>query len=394
MGGVSPVSGARVSKNGNLVVENRDGSQDVITKDGRTIHQNAPGMSKDTYRPTPPSSSRPTPPSSSRPTPPSSSRPTPPSTSRPTPPSTGGYDRPTPPSSGYGYDRPTPPPVHEPRYYWQPSFPVYIPSNPRPVPRIELPPSPAPARQVGLNEVTTDIVDLLTEKQRLRDEKKRLLMTTHPELTSAEAKAKLASGQTVWLAADGGAHLSKDAYKPIKNVSELAPLLPGVREQKRGELQAGENRAYQNRVAQWSETDIQHRVSQMPAFNSIYNTDRLAMQNMMVTEGGRSFNRNMITAMNVYNQPSVQREIARKWQDNPEMSTPEFNRMANHVIADHVQNLFWQSNYMGDWGTYLGTNPVPGLRYPDTQEDVDYNAAVIRRVASELPMLLNNSVND
>ncbi|HEY9854366.1 MAG TPA: hypothetical protein V6D05_01425, partial [Stenomitos sp.] len=322
------------------------------------------------------------------------SRPTPPSTGgydRPTPPSTGGSDRPIPPSTG-GYDRPTPPPVHEPRYYWQPEFPIILPSNPQPVPKIELPPTPAPARKVDLSEVSTDVVDLLADYGRLRDKKKTLFITNHPKLDATEAKDKLAKGESIYLAPDGGMH--KDStYKEIKSAKELDSLLPSVREQKRSDLQATENQAYDRRVDAWVEQDVQRRISNMPAFNSIYDTNRLSLNNYIVSDGGRSFNRNLITAMNVYNQPSTQREIATRWHNNPDMGTSEFNRMANSVISDKISRLYWQADYMGDYGTYLGSNPVPGLRYPDTQEDVDYNADVIRRVASEVPFLLNSAVN-
>ncbi|MNY13843.1 hypothetical protein D3C86_1469970 [compost metagenome] len=98
--------------------------------------------------------------------------------------------------------------------------------------------------------------------------------------------------------------------------------------------------------------------------------------------------------MNVYNQPATKREIAEKWHDSPEMSTAEFNRMANSVVTQKIARLGWNAEYMGDYGTYLGSNPVPGLRYPDTQEDVDYNADAIRKVAQQLPFLLNDAVND
>ncbi len=89
---------------------------------------------------------------------------------------------------------------------------------------------------------------------------------------------------------------------------------------------------------------------------------------------------------------ATRREIAQKWHDNPQMTTSEFNRMANSVETRKVGELYWDARYQGDWGTYLGTNPVPGLRYPDTQEDVAWNARVIREIASEVPMLLNSAV--
>lgn len=73
------------------------------------------------------------------------------------------------------------------------------------------------------------------------------------------------------------------------------------------------------------------------------------------------------------------------------MITAEFNRMANSVITQKISSMYWDARQQGDWGTYLGTNPVPGLRYPDTQEDVDYNANAIRRVAVEVPILLNGA---
>ncbi len=368
----------------------------ALTGDGIMLSREA--ESRFSSRPTPPGGSdRPTPPSGSdRPTPPGGSdRPTPPSGSdRPTPP--GGSDRPTPPS---GSDRPTPPggstgpvPPHVPRYYWQPQMPVILPNDPRPVPKIALPPEPAPAHKVELSEVKGDVIDLLAGYDRLRTKKKTLFITHHPEITASEAKDKLGKGETIYLAPDGGVNKTS-AYKPIKSAQELEPLFSQVKEQKRGDMQAVENSAYQARVRDWTERDIRNRISNLPAFNSIYNTDRLALNNLLVTEGGRSFNRNMITAMNVYNQADTQREIARRWHENPEMSTKDFNRMANSVISSKVSNLYWQADYMGDPEAYLGRVPVPGLRYPDTQEDVDYNVQVIRRVSQELPHLLNSAVN-
>lgn len=335
-------------------------------------------------------SGRPTPPSSDRPTPPSTGRPTPPSTGRPTPPAA---DRPTPPSVDPG--RPVPPAVHNPRYYWQPEFPIILPSDKRPLPKIALPPAPAPARKVELGEVSNDVVQLLTGYERLRTKKKSLgFITNFSELNYNDAKAALAKGETIYLAPDGGAHLNKDVYKPVSKLADLQPLLPGLRTQKQGELQAAENQAYQGRVRQWNESDIQRRQSNLPSFNSIYDTNTLSLNNFIVSQGGRSFNRNLITAMNIYNQNSTKREIAERWHQNPDMSTPEFNRMANSVLTQKIANLGWQASYMGDPESYLGSIPVPGLRYPDTQEDIDYNVETIRRVASELPILLNSAVND
>jgi hypothetical protein len=267
-------------------------------------------------------------------------------------------------------------------------------SDPMPLPQIEKPPAPAPARQVDMGEVSNDVVDLLAEKDRLRTTKRVLFVTTHPHITSAEAKSALASGKTIYLAPDGGAHTSSSNYKPITKLDELQPLLPEARNTKLGDMQQAENNAYQQRVNAWNNEDIQHRLDRLPAFNSVYDMNRLTMNNYMVSEGGRSFNRNMITAMNIYNQPDTKREIARRWNDNPDMSTSEFNRMANSVVSEKVSNLYWNASYQGDWGTQLGTNPVPGLRYPDTQEDVDYNTQVIQQVASGLPMILNSAVSN
>jgi hypothetical protein len=168
-------------------------------------------------------------------------------------------------------------------------------------------------------------------------------------------------------------------------------------------MQAAEDRAYQNRVSEWKanhdsqvrrwrDGDISHREASLPTFNSVYDTNRLMMNNFFVSIGGKEFNRNLITATNVYGQAETRRELARKWHENPNMSTEEFNRMANSVISQKIANLGWNAEYQGDWGTYLGTNPVPGLRYPDTQEDVEWNARVIREIASEVPMLLNSAV--
>jgi hypothetical protein len=368
----------------------------ALTGDGLMLSREA--ESRFSSRPTPPGGSdRPTPPGNSdRPTPPGASdRPTPPGSSdRPTPP--GASDRPTPPGSS---DRPTPPgasdrptPPHVPRYYWQPQMPVLLPNDPQPVPKIALPPEPAPARKVELSEVKGDVIDLLAGYERLRTKKKTLLITHHPEISATEAKAKLAKGETIYLAPDGGVNKAS-SYKPITSAKELDPLFPQVKEQKRGEMQAAENSAYQSRVREWTEQDIRKRVANLPAFNSIYNTDRLALSNLLVSEGGRSFNRNMITAMNIYNQTDTQREIAKRWHENPEMSTKDFNRMANAVITDKISRLYWQADTMSDPEVYLGRVPVPGLRYPDTQEDVDYNVQVIRRVSQELPLLLNSAIN-
>jgi len=375
---------------------NRPTPPGVGTTPAKTKTTQPEGLDK-TTRPTPPSSSdtyRPAPPAASRPTPPAASRPTPPAAGgelRPVPPSA---NRPTPPAVDDGYDRPVPPAVHVPRYYWQPSFPVVPLTNPRPLPHIELPPAPAGARKLELDEVSNDTVGLLGEFGRLRDQKKTLFVTTHPKLTGDEAKTALKSGKTIYLAPDDGPHLSSDKFKPITKAEQLDPLRDEVRNTKLGQLQKSENRAADARRSAWLEGDLQTRLNALPAFNSVYDTNRLALTNYMVTEGGKQFNRNMITAMNVYNQSDVRREIATNWQARPDMGTAEFNRMANRVVSTHVQNLYWRSDYMGDWGTYLGSNPVPGLRYPDTQEDIDYNSNAIKRVASELPLLLNNSVLD
>lgn len=330
----------------------------------------------------------------SRPTPPavdpgSYDRPVPPPVSRPVPLP---VDRPVPPPVDPGsYDRPVPPPVHVPRYYWQPSYPVLLPSNPEPIPQIPLPPSPAPARKVDKSEVSNDVVDLLAGYGRLRGKGSFLFVTTHPKLDTQHAKDALKQNQTIYLAPDGGIHESK-TYQPITSLDQLQPLLPKVQDQKLGDLQNQENQAYQARVNQWVDQDVQHRINNLPAFNSIYDMNRLNLDNMLVTEGGRSFNRNLITAMNVYQQYDVKQEIAQKWHENPNMGTGDFNRMANSVISQHVSNLYWDANFMGDYGTYLGSNPVPGLRYPDTQEDIDWNTRTIQRVASEVPMLLNGAV--
>jgi hypothetical protein len=305
---------------------------------------------------------------------------------RPVPPP---VDNPVPPP----VDRPVPPPVHVPRYYWQPTFPVILRNDPQPLPQIQLPPAPAPARQVGPSEVSNDVVDLLAGYGRLRKESGFLFWKTHPKIGAQEAKQDLANGQTIFLGPDGGTHLDSKAYKPINSLNQLQPMLPDLQNQKLNDLQNQENQAAQQRVNQWNETDIQNRINALPTFNSVYNMDVLNSENFMVSAGDRSFNRNLITAMNVYNQGGVKREIAENWHQNPAMSTADFNQMANRVISSHVSNLFWDASYQGDYGTYLGTNPVPGLRYPDTQEDVDYNTQVIQRVATQLPFLLNGAVN-
>lgn len=362
----------------------------AVTGDGIVLSSEASSH----YRPTPPSvnpgnSDRPTPPSvnpgnSNRPTPPSVN---PSNSDRPTPPSVnpGNSDRPTPPSVDPSNDTP-----HVPRYYWQPEYPIILQSNPQELPKIERKPAPEPARQVGMDEVSSDVVELLAEKDRLRTVKKTLMITTHPELSAAQAKAMLKSGKTIYLAEDGGAHLSKNAYKPISKQSQLDPMLPELRDQKLGELQANENRAYENRVQAWNNEDINARQIRLPEFNSIYNMERLNLSNYMVSAGGRSFNRNIMTAMNVYRQDDVRREIATRWHNDPDMTTEDFNRMASQVICNHVADLASTANYQSEWS--VQQSPIPGMRYPDTQEDIDYNADIIRQTAMELPMLLGAAV--
>ncbi|MBM3270649.1 MAG: hypothetical protein FJZ01_23700 [Candidatus Sericytochromatia bacterium] len=383
-------------------------------------------------RPAPPrgdryqrSSDRPTPPPVSgsrdrdydRPTPPPVSRdydrPTPPPVSRdydrPTPPPVGrDYGRPTPPPVyGGDYDRPTPPPVYNdrpvpppvrpygsrPRYYWMPAFPVMMPTSPQPLPQIAPPPAPAPARRVDPSEVSVDVYQLLGEAGRLRKRSKFLwLFTIHPKISAGEAKTMLAAGKPVYVGPDSGWHFASK-YNQISGEKQLDSYLGEARSNKLGQLQAAEDRAYQGRLSAWRETDIQNRVNRLPGFNSIYDTNRLMMANYFIWEDGRQFNRSLITAMNIYNQPDTRREIARKWSENPNMSNAEFNLVANGVISRKASNLYWDANWAGsDWGIYLGNNPVPGLRFPDYQEDVEWNADIIRRTASELPLLLNSAV--
>ncbi|MBM3275936.1 MAG: hypothetical protein FJZ00_12345, partial [Candidatus Sericytochromatia bacterium] len=166
-----------------------------------------------------------------------------------------------------------------------------------------------------------------------------------------------------------------------------------ARSKKLNEMQRNEDSAYHNRVETWRQTDIQNRVNHLPAFNSVWDTNRMMIPAYLISEDGRQFNRSLVTAMNLYSQPDTRREIARRWSENPNMSTGEFNLMANQVVSNKASSLYWNANWAGsDWGVYLGSNPVPGLRFPDYQEDVEWNAAVIRRTASELPLLLNASV--
>jgi hypothetical protein len=357
------------------------------------------------------------PPANDRPAPPSggSDRPAPPSGSdRPIPPS-GGSDRPTPPS---GSDRPTPPPgsstgvppePHKPRYFWMPTYPVYQPTARVRLPEIQTAPkpqpgpAPAPARKVDLSEIQLDTYQLLAEKGRLRSRETRLfLFTVHPKLSAGDAKAALAQGKPIYVGPDGGWH-GKGSYQEVKTAAALDSYTAEAKSAKLSEMQDAENRAYQqrvdahqsdyrNRVNSWAESDIRTRENQLLPFNAVYDTDRLALNNFLVSEGGREFNRNLITAMNVYNQPETRREIARKWHENPSISQREFNMLVNATLVQKISNLGWNAQYQGEWGAYLGQNPVPGLRYPDTQEDVDWNANVIRKVASEVPMLLNSAV--
>ncbi|HBN07810.1 MAG TPA: hypothetical protein DD435_03885 [Cyanobacteria bacterium UBA8530] len=65
-------------------------------------------------------------------------------------------------------------------------------------------------------------------------------------------------------------------------------------------MQKAENNAYQQRV----NADIQHRVDRLPAFNSVYDMNRLSM--------------------NTYNQPDTKREIARRWSET-------FNNTLNYT---------------------------------------------------------------
>ena len=378
-------------------------------------------------RPTPPggNSGRPTPPpvgGSDRPTPPggNSGRPTPPpvgGSDRPTPPG-GNSGRPTPPPVSGGNDRPTPPGVdpapprpHTPRYYWMPQWPQLMPTEKREIARIPLPPqpqagpAPAAARKVDPSEIQLDTYQLLAEKGRLRSRETRMFFfTVHPVLSAGDAKARQAAGKPVYVGPDSGWH-GKGSYQEVTGEKGLDSYSAEAKGQKLNEMQAAEDRAYQGRVdtwrsnhanavSNWRNTDISHRQGALPQFNNIYDTNRLMFNNYMVSVGGKEFNRNLITATNVYNQPETRKEIARRWHEKPEMGTAEFNHMANEVISKKISDLGWNAQYQGDWGTYLGTNPVPGLRYPDTDEDVNWNARVIREVAGEVPMLLGGSILD
>lgn len=348
---------------------------------------------RDGQRPSPPpvdGQDRPSPPPvggdtyqrGDRPTPPPVSR----NSDRPSPPPVS--NRPSPPPVGRDYDRPMDPP----RYHWMPTYPIYHATNPQPLPRVARPGAPAPARKVDISEVTTDSFNLLAGEGRLRNQWKLFwIFPIHSKVNAEEAKSMLASGKPLFLGPDGGWHGSS-SYQPVSDAKQLDPHVQPARERALGEMQDAENRAFNSRVSQWNQTNVSNHEAHLPSFNSVYDTNRLALDNMMVTQDGRQFNRNLITAMNVYGQADTRREIARKWADNPELSTADFNRMANGIVVKNVQNLGWNANYNGNWGSYLGTNPVPGLRYPDYQRDVEWNADVIRRVASEVPYLLNNAV--
>jgi hypothetical protein len=341
--------------------------------------------------------SAPQPPSTTaRPTPPSS-RPVPPS-ERPVPPAVIGNNRPVPPAVIIN-DRPVPPPVvevHVPRYYYSPRWPVFVPSNPRPLPQIDPGQAPAGARRVDINEVNGDAIDLLAEKGRLRDKVSHMLWpTTFPELNAAAAKSALAGNKTIWLGPDSGMHMAK-TYTAVTSPKDVAPMLGGLRNEKLNEMQGAEDQAAANRRSQWNENDIQNRQSMVPAFNSVYDMGQLNMNDYMVSGGtnGKSFNRLLITAMNVYAEPSTKRELAERWHANPNMSTAEFNQMANSVVANRVQNLAWNAGAEADIESYLGQCPVPGLRYPDTEADVQYNIRVIQEVASKLPFVLGSAVSN
>jgi hypothetical protein len=319
---------------------------------------------------------------------------------RPAPPPVGndyGYDRPTPPPVNGGYDRPAPPPVRphyeRPRYFWMPSFPVFMPTNPQPIAKIAQPPAPAPARKVDMNEVGVDVFQLLGEAGRLRQKKYFLwIIPYHSKISAGEAKSLLAAGKPVHVGPDSGWHFP-GKYAAVTTEKGLDGYLSEARSKKLNEMQRNEDNAYHNRVEAWRQTDIQNRLNHLPAFNSVWDTNRMMLPAYLISEDGRQFNRSLVTAMNIYNQPETRREIARRWSENPTMSTGEFNMMANQVVANKASNLYWNASYAGsDWGVYLGSNPVPGLRYPDYQEDVEWNAAVIRRTASELPLLLNASI--
>ncbi|MBM3266441.1 MAG: hypothetical protein FJZ01_02230 [Candidatus Sericytochromatia bacterium] len=343
----------------------------ALARDGLYLSDEASG-----YRPEPPPVNRPEPPPVNRPEPPPVNRPAPPPVNRPEPPPV---------------DRPEPPEVREPRYYWQPTYPIILPTERREIPRIPLPPRPEGARKVDPGEVSADPFELLAASGRLRTRRMFLwFIPYHPKIGAGEARAALQAGQQVYVGS-GGFWGSK---RPITEAGQLDSYVAEERARKLADLQQAENRAAESRLSAWRESDIQNRQSQLPPFNSVYDMVRLNLNNLIVSECPAQFNRNLITALNIFNQPATRREIARKWHENPDMTTSEFNRMANSVETRKVSELYWDARHQGDWGTYLGTNPVPGLRYPDTQEDVDYNAAVIRRVAVELPLLLNSAVLD
>ena len=172
-------------------------------------------------------------------------------------------------------------------------------------------------------------------------------------------------------------------------------MLPELRNTKLGEVQSNVNMAAANNLTAWNEQDISNRQNSLPAFNSLYNMEQLNLNDYMVSGGGsgKSVNRLLITAMNLYAQPDTRRAIAQHWHDNPNMSKQEFAQMANSVVMDSARNLAWNAGFSGDWDTYLGQNPVPGLRYPDTDEDVAYNQRAIQDVAQKLNFTLPTAVS-
>ena len=345
-------------------------------------------------------------------------------------------------------DNPVPPP-HQPRYFWMPTYPAIMPTEARPLPQIPMTPRPSGPAPVDPSSVSRDPFVLTAEAGRLRTQttvdpvailaaKGQLygaptgwwIFKTHHQLSGADAQQALSSGQTIYLndgngyqsitsanqllplvqqeahpavTADQGRQLlakgqplfleTDGSFSRINQASSLDPAANQIRASKLQDLQNQAQASFESQVRAADQQDVQNRLDALPAFNSIYNMEGLNMTNMMVTEDGREFNRNLITAMNVYSEPDTRQEIAEKWHENPNMSTSEFNQMANSVINEKVGQLFWNASWDGDsWGTYLGQQPVPGLRYPDTQQDVDWNTQTIQRVASELPMLLNANV--
>lgn len=293
-------------------------------------------------------------------------------------------DRPTPPPVS---DRPAPPPVRT--FFTMPA--LFLPATDfGPLPTVRPLPEPAAARQVNMGEVSGDVVQLLLEAGRLRSKN---FLGVYSKCDDRGDVEKALKKKNLFVAPDDGSHGDKSVYKTVTSLAGLNSKLAEAQATKLGQLQASENQSYQQRVNAWAQANLEQRASLLPPFQAIYDTDSLNHTLRLV--GRREIEeleRNVQTAMNVYNQPATKRAIAERWQANPEMDRAEFSRMAHGVVKDQLSRLEAPVAILGNWDDYFRNHAVPGLARVQTDEDLSFNRDVIAQVRVEAARVLDNLV--